>query len=117
LLRAGATTETLQTALLNLRSELATALDGATAFLARTETPAAGPRERLPDPEAALALCKSLSGSIQDHELVPPAQLAALKSALNGCAGAASQRLEASLSRYDFAEAQKALAAIELEIR
>jgi HPt (histidine-containing phosphotransfer) domain-containing protein len=117
LLRAGAAVEALQPALRDLDTELAAALDGAEAYLARSVTADTRAPEIVPDKAAALALCKSLSNTVRDHELIPPARLAALKAALNGCATAATQRLEASLSRYDFVTAQKALAAIELEIQ
>ena len=116
LLNAEATGETLRPALLSLRSELATTLDAVTAFLAQTTAVEPGAGAVTVDATAARAICTSLSRAIEGHELIPHAQLAALKSALNGCATESMQQLELSLSRYDFTDAQKALAAIELEL-
>ncbi|MDP1733861.1 MAG: PAS domain S-box protein [Sulfuritalea sp.] len=117
LLNAEAAGEALRPALLSVRSALTRALDTVAAFLTQTSTVEPGASPLVPDPAAARALCKSLSRAIEGHELIPQAQLAALKSALNGCAAESLQHLELCLSRYDFPGAQKALAAIELELR
>ncbi|MCX7144792.1 MAG: Hpt domain-containing protein [Sulfuritalea sp.] len=116
LLKAKAAGEALRPALLSLRSELATILDAVAAFLAQTTAVEAGGGAVAADSAAARALCTSLSRAIEGHELIPHAQLAALKSALNGCAAKSMQQLELCLSRYDFIDAQKALVAIELEL-
>jgi len=117
LLGAQAAGEALRPALLDLRGELATALDAVAAFLAQTSTaePNASPLDL--ELATAQALCKSLSHAIEGHELILPEQLAALKAALKARAAESMQQLELCLSRYDFPAAQKALAAIELEIR
>ena len=117
LLGAEAASEALRPALFGLRSELATALDAVSAFLTQTSTAEPDASALALDLAAAQALCKSLSRAIEGHELIPPAQLAALKAALKARAAESMQQLELCLSRYDFPAAQKALAAIELEIQ
>jgi len=114
-LRAGADAAGLRPAIDRLRHELDAALDAATDFvlLAGPENP---PPQTLDQP-AARALCARLSAAIDAQELIAPAPLAALKSALGGRAEATMETLEASLSRYDFSTAQQALATIEREIQ
>lgn len=116
LLASGAADDALQPALLELGDELKTVLDAAAAFLAQTETAPADARALVRDRVAALALCRTLAGFVAAHELIPAAQLTALRSALNGYAATALQKLEASLAHYDFAAAHDALAAIESEL-
>jgi hypothetical protein len=66
---------------------------------------------------AIFGVLQIVAHTIWGHELIPRAQLAALRSALKACTAAAIQQLEASLSRYDHRSARKALVEVEWEIR